>query len=128
MDVFVYGTLTAPETADRVLDRYAFRGDAVLEGLHHVDGDYPTLVPGGSCAGRLLRTPSVAALDRYEGVDRGLYVRQTIPVDGGDTVECYIGHPDRLGVADEWPGVGAFDDRVAAYLRDHDVRVRRPSA
>jgi hypothetical protein len=29
---------------------------ATLHGLHRVEGQYPTLAPGGSVAGRVLRT------------------------------------------------------------------------
>lgn len=124
MDVFVYGTLTDPTTAERVLDRYDFRGAAVLDGLHRADGEYPTLLPGRQCRGRLLQTPSVTALDRYEGVDRGLYHRRSLPRPDGGTVECYIGDPDALGVTDEWPGTGTVRDRVDRYIRANDVVVR----
>jgi gamma-glutamylcyclotransferase (GGCT)/AIG2-like uncharacterized protein YtfP len=123
MEVFVYGTLTDPSTAGRVLERYEFRGAATVSGLHRVDGEYPTLAPGGTCEGRLLSTPEVATLDRYEGVDRGLYVRRSLSVDGGGTVECYIGDPAPLGVADEWSGTGPFGDRVDRYLETSDVVV-----
>lgn len=123
MEVFVYGTLTDLSTADRVLDSYEFRGRADVVGLHRVDGDYPTLAPGGSCAGRVLSTPEGETLDRYEGVERGLYVRRSLSVDGGGTVECYIGDPAALGVPDEWPGTGTFPDRVERYLETSDIVV-----
>lgn len=120
---FVYGTLTDRDTVDAVLDTVEFRGPATLSGLHRVEGEYPTLLPGGETTGRLLRTPDVAALDRYEGVDRGLYVRVTVPCDDGGAVETYVGNPERLGVGDEWPGDGPFADRVRASLDDNDVSV-----
>ncbi|QKY20421.1 gamma-glutamylcyclotransferase [Halolamina sp. CBA1230] len=141
MDVFVYGTLTEPEQVASVVDSYAFLGSAVLSGLHPVQGEYPTLAPGGETGGRLLRTDDVAAIDAYEGVDAGLYVRVPVPVeqaDSGDTEEAaglddtaavYVGDPDRLGVGDEvtWPDADAesdaFADRVRAYVRRHDVHV-----
>ena len=123
MEVFVYGTLTAHSTAERVLDRYEFLGRAELDGLHRVDGEYPTLVPGGRCEGRILRTPEQAGLDRYEGVHRGLYVRRTLPVVDGGTVECYIGDPAALGVEARWPGTGPFPTRVDRYLEATDVVV-----
>ncbi|USZ66721.1 gamma-glutamylcyclotransferase [Halorussus salilacus] len=63
MDAFVYGTLTDPERVARVVSAFEFRGDAVLDGLHRVEGEYPTLAPGGSVRGRILRTPDVEALD-----------------------------------------------------------------
>lgn len=126
MDFFVYGTLTDRETATTVLDSFAYRGPAVLEGLHRVDGPYPTLVPGGLVEGRILATPETGSLDRYEGVDRGLFVRVALPrVDGG-RVRTYVGDPTRLGVADEWPGEGPFPERVRNYVAEHAVRVRTP--
>jgi gamma-glutamylcyclotransferase (GGCT)/AIG2-like uncharacterized protein YtfP len=125
MDVFVYGTLTEPSTAGEILECYEFRGAAELDGLHRVDGRYPTLVPGGRCAGRILTTPDLEALDRYEGVDRGLYRRQTLPLAADGTVECYIGDPVALEAPAEWPGSGSFADRVSQYCRESDVVVRR---
>jgi gamma-glutamylcyclotransferase (GGCT)/AIG2-like uncharacterized protein YtfP len=91
--VFVYGTLTDPERVVEVLDEpreWSFVGDATLRGLHRADGRYPTLAPGGRVDGRLLETDAIGALDAYEGVDRGLYVRVPVPcVDyapvGGDS-------------------------------------------
>jgi gamma-glutamylcyclotransferase (GGCT)/AIG2-like uncharacterized protein YtfP len=139
MDVFVYGTLTDPERAASVLGAggFAYRGDAVLDGLHHVAGTYPTLAPGGTAVGRLLRvdgasgtggTGGIDVLDRYEGVERGLYVRVSVPlVDESGTVEIYVGDPDTLDVREpvEWPGSGAFGERVRRYVREHSVVVRR---
>ena len=139
MDVFVYGTLTEPERVAEVVDTYAFLGSAVLSGLHPVQGDYPTLAPGGETGGRLLRTDDAAALDAYEGVDDGLYVRASVPVDSAagdvdDEAAVYVGDPARLGVADDviWPAPAgdfggddaSFPARVRAYLRGHDVHVR----
>lgn len=123
MDVFVYGTLTDPATAGRFLDSYEFSRDAELDGLHRLDGEYPTLAPGGSCEGRILSTPALAPLDRYEGVERGLYVRQSLRLDGSGSAECYIGDPEALGVPDEWPGSGPFHDRVERYLQANEVVV-----
>jgi gamma-glutamylcyclotransferase (GGCT)/AIG2-like uncharacterized protein YtfP len=137
METFVYGTLTDPDRARSVLDDYRYRGPAVLEGLHRVDGEYPTLAPGGSVVGRLLATDDGPALDRYEGVRNGLYVRVSVPLvygsdrEGGETggppvesVEVYVGDPGRLAADDEWPGEGRFAERVLGYLVDNDVRVR----
>ena len=144
MDVFVYGTLTEPEQVAAVVDSYAFLGSAVLSGLHPVQGDYPTLAPGGETGGRLLRTEDADALDSYEGVESGLYVRVPVPiedvasweVDRDDEADLdaaaavYVGDPDRLGVDDEvrWPetdgGAAEFADRVREYVRRNDVRVR----
>ncbi|HKL30331.1 MAG TPA: gamma-glutamylcyclotransferase family protein [Natrialbaceae archaeon] len=126
MDVFVYGTLTDPDRARAVVDDARFRGAARLVGLHVVEGQYPTLAPGGSTPGRILRTEHVEALDAYEGEGAGLYVRVTVPCDDGSTVEAYVGDPTRLGVADavDWPGAGSFADRVREYVDRNEVVVR----
>ncbi len=93
MHVFVYGTLTNAARAEAVLGEtargagttdpieYEFVGEATLEGLHRVEGAYPTLVPGGSVDGRILEVDErgLEALDAYEGLDQGLYVRAGIP-------------------------------------------------
>lgn len=121
--LFVYGTLTDPDRVADVVDEFTFRGDAVCEGLAPVQGRYPTLAPGERTSGRLLDVGDLAAVDDYEGVDRGLYVRVTLPYDDGGTVETYVGDPERLGVGDEWPGDGPFADRVRAYLDGNDVSV-----
>lgn len=150
MDVFVYGTLTNPEKVRAIVDSFVFVGPAVLEGLRVVDGEYPTLAPpngggdergdmvGPTVAGRLLRTDEVDALDAYEGVEDGLYVRVTVPVvdEGGvgtrrspvEEAAVYVGDPERLGANGDWPGDGAFRERVRATLAEHPVRIRsRPS-
>jgi gamma-glutamylcyclotransferase (GGCT)/AIG2-like uncharacterized protein YtfP len=138
MDVFVYGTLTDPERVSNLVDSYVFVGSARLSGLHPVSGRYPTLAPGGEVAGRLLRTDDVAALDRYEGVDSGLYVRVMVPraseggdgsapaeVDGSEGVAVYVGDPERLDCEEpvSWPGEGPLDERVRRYVTDSNVTV-----
>lgn len=131
MDVFVYGTLTEPARVERIVDSYAFLGSATLEGLHPVQGAYPTLVPGGRTGGRLLRTEEVATLDAYEGVDGDLYVRVSVPLAGDvegnptNTAAVYVGDPDALDVTEPvaWPGDGPFADRVERYLAVEGVRV-----
>lgn len=141
MEVFVYGTLTDETQVAGLLDDYAFRGAAVLDGMHRVEGQYPTLAPGGSSDGRILATDEVATLDQYEGVDRGLYVRVSVPcedawewvdpgdashVEAGPTVETYVGAPAALGVDEEvlWPGEGSFEERVQAVAAESVVRRR----
>ena len=130
MDVFVYGTLTDPDRTAAVLgsDGFSSLGPARLHGLHRVDGRYPTLAPGGCVDGRLLRTERIEALDRYEGVASGLYVRVTVPVGGVRNEEraaVYVGDPARLGSPDvEWPGDGPFEERVERYVRGN-VTVER---
>ncbi|MEF8842648.1 MAG: gamma-glutamylcyclotransferase family protein [Haloarculaceae archaeon] len=131
MDVFVYGTLTDPDRAAAVLGEAGFTlpGPARLDGLHRVDGRYPMLVPGGSVDGRLLRTERVEALDRYEGVTAGLYVRVSVPRIGsrGERVAVYVGDPRRLDPVErvEWPGDGSFGERVERYVRGNRVVVER---
>ena len=129
MDVFVYGTLTDRVRAAAVLGdgEFDFVGQARLCGLHRVEGRYPTLVPGGCVEGRLLRTDRIEALDRYEGVADGLYVRVSVP-DKGGRVAVYVGDPDRLEVSEPvaWPGEGTFGERVERYVRDGGVSVDRP--
>ena len=123
---FVYGTLTEPDRVADLLESYVFVGPAVLSGLHAVDGDYPTLAPGGSVAGRLLRTQELDRLDEYERVDDGLYTRVTVPAEESlPEVAVYVGDPDRLDANANWPGEGPLERRVRTYLRENTVRVRR---
>ena len=133
MDVFVYGTLTDPDRVDELLTDYAFGGDAVLEGLHRVEGVYPTLAPGGRVAGRLLATTEIDRLDRYEGVGSGLYARVDVSVADSfaeadelkesDTVAVYIGDSAALDASAEWPGEGPITVRAERYVRERGVRV-----
>jgi gamma-glutamylcyclotransferase (GGCT)/AIG2-like uncharacterized protein YtfP len=133
MDCFVYGTLTDPDRAASVLDGFEYRDDAILRGMHRVEGTYPTLAPGDTVHGRLLRTAAVDALDRYEGVERGLYVRVSVPFDDADTetagsesVAVYVGNPEALSVEGvSWPGSGSFRERVERYICGESVSVRR---
>ncbi|MFB6154252.1 MAG: gamma-glutamylcyclotransferase [Haloferacaceae archaeon] len=128
MDLFVYGTLTDPGRVDDVVDAYAYLGPAVLDGLHPVEGRYPTLAPGGRTGGRLLRVDDVSAVDRYEGVESGLYVRVSVPVHGGDEAAVYVGDPERLGADATWGGAGSFRERVGRYVADAGVVVRPSDA
>ena len=130
MDVFVYGTLTDPARASALLSDFSFRGSATLHGLHRIEGRYPTLAPGGRTDGRLLRTSEVERLDAYEGVDRGLYVRVSVPIEDGNGNEAavYVGDAGALCVPDAvpWPGGGPLRDQVARYVREEGVLVRLP--
>lgn len=125
--VFVYGTLRDPDRVAAVLDDWDFEGAAELSGLHRVDGEYPTLAPGGRVEGRLLRTDEVDRLDAYEGVDRGLYVRVAVPLEArsDEAVAVYVGDPDALDAPAAWPGEGEFDRRIAEYVATNDVAIRR---
>ena len=133
MTVFVYGTLTAPERATAVLgdgSQYEFVGPATLEGLHRVDGRYPTLAPGGSVDGRLLAVDDAGLerLDRYEGVDSGLYVRVAVPAATGRDDRCwvYVGDPARLDADVTWTGSGSLRERVQRVVLRRSVSVRYP--
>lgn len=124
--VFVYGTLTDPGQVEPLLDEYTFGSDATLRGLRRVDGRYPTLAPGGECEGRLLETPQLDRLDSYEGVDRGLYLRISVPIaDGEGTADCYVGDPEPLGADAAWPGTGPFEKRVRSYVEADRVVIDR---
>lgn len=141
MLVFVYGTLTEPDRAAEVVGHADYDGAATLWGLHRVEGAYPTLAPGGSVDGRLLRVDAadLPALDAYEGVDRGLYVRVSVPLaDGGEAggrpspdrgsdggVETYVGDPAALDAPADWPAPGPFAERVRRYVEREAVRVGR---
>ncbi|SIR56862.1 Gamma-glutamyl cyclotransferase, AIG2-like [Haladaptatus litoreus] len=124
MLVFVYGTLTDPNRVDSVVETFDFVGDAVLSGLHRVDGEYPTLAPGGETKGRLVETPDMAMLDAYEGVGRGLYVRVAVPMEETE-VAVYVGDPTRLGVKKpvSWPDGETFEQRVRRYVREEGVQI-----
>lgn len=125
MDAFVYGTLTDPDRAREVLGHADFGPDATLVGLQRVDGRYPTLAPGGETQGRVLqlRDGDLDALDAYEGVEEGLYVRVQVPSELGP-LWTYVGDPDALGMDVEWPGDDTpFTRRVQGYLDRSDVRV-----
>lgn len=139
--VFVYGTLTDPDQVSTVVDQYTLGPPAVCEGLQRLDGQYPTLAPGGRTDGRLLATPELALLDSYEGLDRGLYCRVSVPLstDGptttttspfsAETAEVYVGRQRLLGVETPvgWPGAGGFEQRVQRYVDSHSVRVKTNS-
>jgi len=124
VDAFVYGTLRDPERARKLLGHAEFGPDVRLRGLHRVEGRYPTLAPGGATEGRVLRLRDgdLEALDAYEGVDRGLYVRVRVPGDPGP-LWTYVGDPDRLGAEATWPGPGPLRRRVERYVDANDVRV-----
>jgi gamma-glutamylcyclotransferase (GGCT)/AIG2-like uncharacterized protein YtfP len=124
--VFVYGTLTDDAQVAALLDSYRFAGDAVCVGFKRVDGRYPTLVPGESVSGRLLETSEIDRLDRYEGVDRGLYHRVSVSLASSlaaslsaTTAEVYLAAPNVIGLGsleEYWPGEGSFRARVDRHL------------
>lgn len=123
--VFVYGTLTEPTRVDIVLDDWRFDGEAVLDGLHRVEGRYPTLAPGGRTEGRLLVTPEIETLDAYERFDRELYVRVAVPMTEGGEAWVYVGDPAKLDAPADWPGEGPFSERVQRHVDTAGIHVRR---
>jgi len=130
--VFVYGTLTDDEQVAALLDSFRFVGDAVCVGLQRVDGRYPTLVPGESVAGRLLETSEIDRLDRYEGVDRGLYHRVSVSLTpslaatvSATTASVYLAAPNAVGLGSldrYWPGEGSFRARVDRHLGTTEIK------
>ena len=127
MLVFVYGTLTDRECADELLDDFSYAGTETLSGFHRVDGEYPTLAPGGSVGGRLLETDEIGRLDAYEGIDRGLYTRVPVPVEGAETptrAAVYVGDPDALAADADWPSAAPFPDCVERYLDSREPSIR----
>jgi gamma-glutamylcyclotransferase (GGCT)/AIG2-like uncharacterized protein YtfP len=121
-EVFVYGTLTDPERARRVTGVLPAYRPARLDGLHRVEGRYPTLAPApaGHVTGRLLAVDSLEPVDAYEGIDSGLYVRVRL-----DDVWTYVGDPERLGADATWAGHDdePFRARMSRYLERGDVSV-----
>ena len=132
VQVFVYGTLTDSEQVESLLGdgpgTYESLGPATLEGFHRVDGAYPTLLPGGTADGELLAVddPALERLDRYEGVDRGLYVRVTVPRADGGSTQLYVGDSDKLGVAADtvWTDERPFGDAVRRHIVREDTVVQ----
>jgi gamma-glutamylcyclotransferase (GGCT)/AIG2-like uncharacterized protein YtfP len=86
-DVFVYGTLRRGGISHTVLDGARFVRDAMVQGtLYDIDGEYPALMlyGGTRVPGEIWRcpVPMLARLDRFEGVDTGLFRRVGLRVDG----------------------------------------------
>ena len=130
--VFVYGTLTDDAQVAALLDSYRVVGEAVCVGFKRVDGRYPTLVPGESVSGRLLETSEIDRLDRYEGVDRGLYHRVSVSLASSlaaslsaTTAEVYLAAPNVIGLGsleEYWPGEGSFRTRVDRHLPTTQIK------
>ncbi|MEF8826163.1 MAG: gamma-glutamylcyclotransferase family protein [Halapricum sp.] len=108
------------------IKEFEYEGSATLSGLHRVEGKYPTLAPGGRVEERLLRTDEIDRLDAYEGVDSGLYVRVSVPVEGpGDreSAAVYVGNPTTLDAPDLWLGPESFPACVTNYLDTYAVTI-----
>ncbi|QZP36976.1 gamma-glutamylcyclotransferase family protein [Halobaculum magnesiiphilum] len=108
-------------------------GDAGTNGGDGVAGDDSVcgddIGVDATVGGRLLRTDEMAALDAYERVDDGLYVRVSVPLVGPDgerrgEAAVYVGDPARLDAPASWPGSDPFEERVARTVRERGVTVR----
>ena len=85
--LFVYGTLRSGGSASRMLDHCKRIARTSVRGtLYDVDGRFPALMLYGSCDvhGEIWRCPVelLATLDEYEGVERGMFRRVAVRVDG----------------------------------------------
>ena len=96
--LFVYGSLRAGETACHLLSECSFVGTAAVAGVLGSANGYPLLVAGpGWVHGELYRLPGglgrrqvLEALDQYEGVPGGAYIRSVIRA-GGTEAWTYVG-------------------------------------
>jgi gamma-glutamylaminecyclotransferase len=87
MKVFVYGSLQRGRWNNRLLANATFLGEAVTDSTFEmVDVGYPIMRPSATRNARKVKgelfdigndAGTLAALDRLEGVDRGLYERVT---------------------------------------------------
>ncbi len=90
LPLFVYGTLQDPRRVRAVLGpeaRWRVLGAGTIRGVLYDVGPYPALrrsdSPRDVVPGRLLELDDeglLIALDRYEGVDAGLYLRERVEV------------------------------------------------
>lgn len=124
MDVFVYGTLTDRKTTQSLLESVEYRGPATLLGLERVDGAYPTVRPGDAVEGTILRTDEIDLLDRYEGVDCGLYIRVSVPliddfggVETGDSEALRNTDSGRESADDPGSTTGSVE-QIQSYIGD----------
>jgi gamma-glutamylcyclotransferase (GGCT)/AIG2-like uncharacterized protein YtfP len=106
VNLFVYGTLMGGAPQGALLAGLR-RSPATVRGrLYAMPAGYPALVLGGAArvSGELVQgvDPNrLVVLDRYEGVDDGLYERVQVEVDVGlerVSAEAYVmDHPERRG-------------------------------
>jgi gamma-glutamylcyclotransferase (GGCT)/AIG2-like uncharacterized protein YtfP len=90
--LFTYGTLGSRGGAGALLDGCERVGDADVKGILYDTGDYPALLlteDGQPVEGEIWRCPAdrLPALDRYEGVDDGLFRRIGVRTGG---VACWV--------------------------------------
>lgn len=105
MYIFVYGTLKGGFRAHHYLDNTRFVGSGFTQGNLYSMGPFPALVKesGGNAHGEVYVVRSedeeklLQALDRFEGVLSGLYVRETaeVALEDGAVVTCgvYVAGP-----------------------------------
>ncbi len=89
LPLFVYGTLRSDGPMARLVGSGARRRATVRGRLWQMPAGYPALELGGTDLVYGELTPPIdparlAALDAFEGVDEGLYVRRLLSADGGD--------------------------------------------
>lgn len=102
--LFVYGTLRSGSSANHLLEGGRLVGPTTVAGeLHDVGGSYPALVleGEGSVEGEVWACPEelLAEIDRYEGVESGLFSRARVATGAG-TCWTYVAGPalrPRLG-------------------------------
>jgi gamma-glutamylcyclotransferase (GGCT)/AIG2-like uncharacterized protein YtfP len=84
--LFVYGTLREPRVAAGLLGGCQQVREATVQGTLYDLGDYPALMAYGTTpiAGAVWKCPNrvLQRLDSYEGVERGVFRRIGILVDG----------------------------------------------
>ena len=94
--VFVYGTLKKGECQSYVMEYSLFLGEAKTEPVYTLfhNNSYPTLIEGGNTAVKgemyLVSDDTLRELDIIEGVEYGLYKRDTVKIAGCKDVIAYF--------------------------------------
>jgi gamma-glutamylcyclotransferase (GGCT)/AIG2-like uncharacterized protein YtfP len=105
-NLFVYGTLKSGERAHGLLSRWnpKFLGEFKTAPRYHLyeQGFFPGMVSDDSIAGGVygelyeVSDDCMDAMDYYEGVESGLFRRETIELqDGSKAIAYFIVNPDR---------------------------------
>ncbi len=113
--LFVYGTLRTGGESNHRLEECEFVRTAAVDGtLYDIDGQHPVLMlyGGTRIEGEIWRCPAgqLVPLDAFEGVDRGLFRRVGVLVDGTPCWTYVAGPafahkltPDRRIPSGRWP-------------------------